>query len=74
VIVVAFGTPYILRQFPDVAGFVCAYGADLFSQRAAAKALTGAIEYAGKLPVDREPQSTLWVCVHVLRAAQTRVL
>lgn len=52
VILVAFGSPYVLRQAPDLAGFVCAWGEDLFSQRAAAKALTGAIEYKGRLPVD----------------------
>ena len=52
VILVAFGSPYVLRQVPDVGGFVCAWGEDLFSQRAAAKALTGAIEYKGALPVD----------------------
>jgi len=54
VVVVSFGSPYVLRQFPDVGGFVCAYGEDLFSQRAAAKALTGSIEYKGRLPVRLE--------------------
>lgn len=51
VIVVSFGAPGVLRRFPEVENFVCAWGEDPFCQRAAAKALTGAIEYKGKLPV-----------------------
>lgn len=49
--VVSFGSPYVLRQFPEVPGYVCAYGEDEHSQRAAARALAGEIEYRGKLPV-----------------------
>jgi beta-N-acetylhexosaminidase len=51
VVVVSFGSPYVLRHFPDVAGYVCAYGEDEASQRAAAKALAGEIDFRGRLPV-----------------------
>lgn len=51
VLVVSFGSPYVLRQFPDVGGYVCAWGEDEFSQRAAARALLGAIPFKGKPPV-----------------------
>ncbi len=50
-VVVSFGSPYVIRDFPDVAGYVCAYGEDEHSQRAAARALLGEIPYRGNLPV-----------------------
>ena len=50
-VVVLFGPP---GGVPDVAGLVCAYGTDPASQRAAAKALAGEIEYRGRMPVDLE--------------------
>jgi beta-glucosidase-like glycosyl hydrolase len=54
VVVVSFGSPYVIRHFPLVSSYVCAYGEDEFSQRAAARALTGAIPFDGKLPVKLE--------------------
>ena len=55
--VVSFGAPGLIRQFPDVEGYACAYGADEFSQRAAANALAGEIGFRGKLPVKLELKS-----------------
>lgn len=49
-IVVAFGPPELLRGAPAGADLVCAWGADEASQRAAAKALLGEIEYRGRVP------------------------
>ncbi len=51
VIVVSYGSPYLLRQFPDVAAYVCAYGAAESSQRAAIGALFGEFPVLGRLPV-----------------------
>lgn len=51
VIVVSFGSPYLLRQFPDVPTYVCAYGAAESSQRAATAALFGEFAVTGRLPV-----------------------
>jgi beta-glucosidase-like glycosyl hydrolase len=51
-IVVAFGTPTLLRQMPEGSAFVAAYGSDEASQRAAARALAGEIPFAGKLPLN----------------------
>ena len=53
-IVVSFGSPYILRQLPDVKNFVCAYGNSVASQRAAAWAVQGKIPFRGTLPVTVE--------------------
>ena len=50
--VVLFGPPVAV---PGVAGIVCAYGMDPASQRAAAKALAGEVEYRGRLPVEVGP-------------------
>ena len=51
VIVVSFGSPYLLRQVPEVPVYVCAYGGAESSQRAAVQALFGEYAVAGKLPV-----------------------
>lgn len=51
VIVVSFGSPYVLKHFPDVDVYVCTYSEDAASQRAAARALSGEITFQGKLPV-----------------------
>jgi beta-N-acetylhexosaminidase len=50
-IVVSFGSPYVLGQVPEADAGVCAYGEDPFSQRAAARALAGEIPFSGRLPL-----------------------
>ena len=51
VILVSFGSPYLLRQVPEVPVYVCAYGGPESSQRAAIGALFGEYPVVGKLPV-----------------------
>jgi CubicO group peptidase (beta-lactamase class C family) len=51
VIVVSFGSPYLLRQFPEAPVYVAAYGSAESSQRAAVAALFGEYPVGGKLPV-----------------------
>lgn len=51
VVVVSFGSPYLLRQFPAVAAYVCAYGGAESSQRAAISAIFGEHPVGGRLPV-----------------------
>ncbi len=50
-VVVTFSNPYLLHQFPDVAGYACAYGATSQMQEAALAALFGEAPFPGKLPV-----------------------
>jgi beta-N-acetylhexosaminidase len=52
VVVVSFTSPFLLRQFPGVDAYVCAYSANPASQRAAVRALFGEVPFAGRLPVD----------------------
>ena len=47
----SFGSPYLLRQFPEVPVYVAAYGSAESSQRAAVGALFGEFAVGGKLPV-----------------------
>jgi beta-N-acetylhexosaminidase len=49
-IVISFGNPYLLAAMPQSPSFLLAYSPFPVSQRAAAKALFGAIEISGKLP------------------------
>jgi CubicO group peptidase (beta-lactamase class C family) len=51
VVLVSFGSPYLLRQVPELPVFVAAYGAAESSQRAAVAALFGEYAVSGKLPV-----------------------
>jgi len=51
VVVVSFGSPYFLQNFPEVGGYLCAYRQPAEAQAAAAKALFGEVEVSGKLPV-----------------------
>jgi len=51
VVLVSFGSPYLLRQVPGVSAYVCAYGAAESSQRAAVAALFGEYPVGGKVPV-----------------------
>ena len=48
---VAFGSPYLLRDFPDLKTYVCAWGVQDVIQKAAARALAGEAGFEGKLPV-----------------------
>jgi beta-N-acetylhexosaminidase len=51
VAVVAFSGPYLIRQFPDAAAFVVAYGIEDVAQEAAARVLFGDAPARGRLPV-----------------------
>ena len=51
VVLLSFGSPYLLRQVPSVAAYVSAYGAADSSQRAAVAAVFGEYPVSGKVPV-----------------------
>ncbi len=51
VAVVAFSGPYLVRQFPDAAGFMVAYGIEDVAQDAAVRVLFGDVPARGRLPV-----------------------
>lgn len=51
VVVVNFGSPYLLDRFGDVDAYLCAFGFRWASERAAAMAVAGDLTPTGKLPV-----------------------
>jgi beta-N-acetylhexosaminidase len=55
VIVISFGTPYLLSAFPSVSSYVLAWGGAPVSQRAAASALLGEAAISGRLPISIPP-------------------
>jgi beta-N-acetylhexosaminidase len=55
VVVVTFGTPYLLQQIPEVAAYMIAWGSHVASQRAAARALLGEIDITATLPISIPP-------------------
>jgi beta-N-acetylhexosaminidase len=52
VVAVSFASPYLLTSFPDVDGYLCAFGFRNESEIAAARALLGQAAPTGALPVD----------------------
>jgi len=50
-IVISFGNPYLLKEFPEINNYICAYGDADVSVKAAIKAIYGDIRLTGKLPV-----------------------
>lgn len=50
-LVISFGSPYFLKSFPQVEGYVCAYRQASVAQRAAAEAVFGEIDFQGRLPI-----------------------
>jgi beta-N-acetylhexosaminidase len=64
-IVISFGNPYLLADFPDVQAYLLAWsGADV-SQRAAARALFGEIEIQGRTPTRIPPFFEIGDGIHV---------
>ena len=51
VVVVSFGSPYLLRDFPDLKTYLCAWGGQDIAQIAAVQALFGESAIGGKLPI-----------------------
>jgi len=51
VIGVAFGNPYILSSFPEMKTYIVSYGDMPSLQRASAKAIVGAQDITGRLPI-----------------------
>jgi beta-N-acetylhexosaminidase len=51
VVVLSFGSPYFLRDFPEVDAYLCFYRNQPQTQAVAARAIFGEIELSGKLPV-----------------------
>lgn len=51
VAVIAFGSPYLIRQFPEVKNYVVTYAIEDVAQMAAVKTMFGEVPFAGKLPV-----------------------
>lgn len=58
-IVVAFGNPYLLQQIPFVPAYVLAWSGFVPSQRAAARAIAGASDITGTLPISIPPAMRL---------------
>lgn len=49
--VISLGNPYLLKEFPSVPVYLCAYGDSDFAIKASLKAIAGNIHFKGKLPV-----------------------
>jgi len=50
-IVISFGNPYLMKEFPAISNYICTYGDADVSINAAIKAIYGDIKFKGILPV-----------------------
>ena len=57
VVVVSFGSPYLLRSFPSASAYMVAWGREAVCQEAAARALLGLAPIGGRLPVGIAPDA-----------------
>lgn len=64
IIVLSFGSPYLLSAFPSVSSYLLAWGGSPISQRAAALALLGEREINGRLPISLPPALLLGAGIH----------
>ncbi|MGH2575565.1 MAG: glycoside hydrolase family 3 N-terminal domain-containing protein [Ignavibacteria bacterium] len=51
IIIISFGNPYLLKEFPATPCYICAYGDADVSINSLLKAISGEIKTGGKLPV-----------------------
>lgn len=70
IIVISFGSPYLLSAFPSVSSYMLAWGGAPVSQRAAALAILGEREISGRLPISLPPSLPFGAGIH---RAQTRM-
>ncbi|HEV8117867.1 MAG TPA: hypothetical protein VGQ32_05040, partial [Thermoanaerobaculia bacterium] len=51
VVAVSFGSPYVLREVPELETYLCAWGSQTDMQVAVARALFGETAITGRLPI-----------------------
>jgi len=51
VVMISFGNPYIIQDFPNIPAYVCAWESQSYLQDAAAKIIFGVVGARGKLPI-----------------------
>ncbi len=64
-VVISFGNPYLISEFPDAQSYIVAWSSAPASQRAAAEALFGGIEVAGRAPTGMPPYFELGDGLHI---------
>ncbi len=64
IIVLSFGSPYLLSAFPSVSSYLLAWGGSPVSQRAAALAVLGEREINGRLPIYLPPALPFGAGIH----------
>jgi beta-glucosidase-like glycosyl hydrolase/CubicO group peptidase (beta-lactamase class C family) len=73
-VVISFGNPYLLREFPDAQAYMLAWGNSEVSQRAAARALLGEIDVTGRTPTRIPPFFEIGAGIQLPRRGGAAVL
>lgn len=64
-VVVSFGNPYLLSEFPEVQAYLLAWGGSAESQRAAAAGILGTVPIRGRTPTRIPPDHDLWAGIQL---------
>ncbi len=70
-VVVSFGNPYLIRDFPEVQSYMLAWSSSQASQRAAARGLFGAFEISGRVPTRIPPLFEIGDGITIQQRART---
>jgi beta-N-acetylhexosaminidase len=73
-VVVSFGNPYLLNDFPGVQSYLIAWDGAEVSQRAAARALLGEIGTLGKTPIRIPPNFEIGSGLSIAPRVQQRAV
>ena len=71
-VVISFGNPYLLREFPSAQAYLLAWSGAEVSQRAAARALLGEFDIAGRTPTRIPPSFGIGAGIDLPRRARGR--
>ena len=71
-IIVALGNPYLLQQIPDASAYVIGWGGFAVSQQATARAVLGAIDVRGRLPISIPPLAEFGAGLQRVRSGTRR--
>ncbi len=71
VALISFGSPYLLRDFPEVSAYAATFSVVSTAEIAAARALLGSIPITGKLPVSIPPVAKIGDGLYVPAEART---
>ncbi len=70
IVLISFGTPYLIRDFQDISTYLCVYTSSQQMQIALANAISGQTEIGGRLPVTIPGVAEINTGFHIMRTRE----